>query len=323
MNSDLRVKEIEINFEPCTARTPLKFGAVVMDQVTFCRIRATVENRAGAVADGWGGIFLADFWSWPTPELPHDAKEACMKHVVQRVADQVLAYPHFAHPVDLFWELEPELDALNQETCALLDERLRQPLLGALVCASPIDAAIHDAFGNVNGIDSYRGYGPEFMGDLSRYLGPRYRGKYVSQYLRDAYLPEVPVFHLVGGLDKLTAAEKDDSDPRAWTSGSPATGSFASRSSCAAPTWTGTPSAPWPSSASGKRSWPSAARRSCTSPPTPTSSATAPTIWWRCAAGSRPPRRNVSTGSSTSSSPPTGTWRPIRTTCASCRGSSR
>lgn len=137
-----------------------------------------------------------------------------MKRVVQRYADEVTAYPFYAHPVDLFFTLEPELERLNAEPCALLEAGLGQPLLGALVCASPVDAALHDAFGNVNGIDSYQGYGPEFMGDLSRYLGPRYRGRYISEYLREAYLPEVPIFHLVGGLDKLTQAEKDDSDPQ-------------------------------------------------------------------------------------------------------------
>lgn len=214
MDSDLKVKQIEIRFEPCTARTPLKFGAVVMDQVTFCRVQAVVENRRGQVASGWGGIFLADFWSWPTPELDHASKEACMKQVVQRYADEVTAYPYYAHPIDLFFALEPELDRINTEACALLEPHLQQPLLGALVCASPVDAALHDAFGNVNGLDSYRGYGPQFMSDLSRYLGPRYRGKYIAQYLRDTYLPAVPVFHLVGGLDKLTRTEKDDSDPQ-------------------------------------------------------------------------------------------------------------
>ena len=214
MNSDIKVKQVEIHFEPCTARTPLKFGAVVMNQVTFCRVRITAENRVGQVADGWGGIFLADFWSWPTPELDHASKEACMKQVVQRYADEVTAYPYYSHPVDLFFTLESELDRLNAEACALMDLSLAQPLLGALVCASPVDAALHDAFGNVNGLDSYHGYGPEFMGDLSRYLGVRYQGKYISQYLRDSYLPEVPIFHLVGGLDKLTQSEKDDSDPQ-------------------------------------------------------------------------------------------------------------
>ncbi len=51
------------------------------------------------------------------------------------------------------------------------------------------------------------------MSDLSKYLGPEFKGRYVEDYIRSEYLPQIPIFHLVGGLDKLTEAEKDDSDP--------------------------------------------------------------------------------------------------------------
>ena len=46
--------------------------------------------------------------------------------------------------------------------------------------------------------------------DLSRYLGPVYRGYYPSQFLRQDFAPEVPVFHLVGGLDLLRREEVTD-----------------------------------------------------------------------------------------------------------------
>ena len=77
-----------------------------------------------------------------------------------------------------------------------------------------MDAAVHDAFGNVNGIDTYAGYGPDYMAhDLSRWLGPAYKGKYPADYLRPQPLLRVPIFHLVGGLDKLTRQEVEETDP--------------------------------------------------------------------------------------------------------------
>jgi L-alanine-DL-glutamate epimerase-like enolase superfamily enzyme len=84
----------------------------------------------------------------------------------------------------------------------------------ALVAGAPFDAALHDAFGVASGIDSYAGLGPEHMGfDLSRYLGPSFKGRYPSHYLKPVYDPAVPVFHLVGGLDKLTRSELAPDDP--------------------------------------------------------------------------------------------------------------
>jgi len=208
--SDITVKDLEIIYEPQLPRTPLKFGAVVVEDCLFCKIRATVENGRGEVADGWGGIFLMDLWGWPDPKLAHKDKEAAMQRVTEGYVAAVRDYAGPAHPIDLFMDLEGELARINERVCREAGLSPTQPFLGALVCASPVDAALHDAFGNVNGIDSYRGYNAEFMDDLSRYLGPDFAG----EYIRPAYQPQVPIFHLCGGLDKLTRDELDDSDPQ-------------------------------------------------------------------------------------------------------------
>ena len=49
--------------------------------------------------------------------------------------------------------------------------------------------------------------------DLARYLGAAYQGVYPSQFLRQDFLPQVPVFHLVGGLDLLRREEVTDDFP--------------------------------------------------------------------------------------------------------------
>ncbi|TLM97700.1 hypothetical protein FDZ71_18135 [bacterium] len=49
--------------------------------------------------------------------------------------------------------------------------------------------------------------------DLSLHLGDEFQGRYISDYLRPEYVRELPVFHLVGALDKLTRDEVDPSDP--------------------------------------------------------------------------------------------------------------
>lgn len=230
MDSDIRIKELRAQYTFQQARTPLKFGAVVVDGVDFCRVEAVVENGRGQVAKGYGGIFLMDFWGWPplgpefadTPQLTHEQKAAAMREVTERYIKLLAGYGQSGHPIDIFWTTEDDLRRINMQVCSELLPAHNsstslasfQPFLGALVCASPVDAALHDAFGNVNGIDTYDGYGPEFMKDLSRYLGSAFVGKYPSQYLRPAYLPEIPVFHLVGGLDALTRGELDGGEPQ-------------------------------------------------------------------------------------------------------------
>ena len=58
------------------------------------------------------------------------------------------------------------------------------PKLCTLVTASAFDAAVHDAFGKVHGVNCYSTYGPDFMShDLAHYLGPEFQGEHLSQYI--------------------------------------------------------------------------------------------------------------------------------------------
>ncbi|MCX5675970.1 MAG: mandelate racemase/muconate lactonizing enzyme family protein [Planctomycetota bacterium] len=207
MQSDIRVVQVETFKVPTVCRTPLKFGAVVVDALPIGYARATVENRAGRRATGWGAMFIMDLWAWPGQPGSHEPRARAMCDLFDAYAGLIVGQKRFAHPIEIFMETEAELRGL---AASLSREAAGQemPYLAALVAASPIDHAVHDAFGNANGIDSYRGYGPEHMSfDLSRYLGDGFRGVYPSQFLRQDYAPLVPVFHLVGGLDVLR--EKD------------------------------------------------------------------------------------------------------------------
>jgi hypothetical protein len=211
--SDIAVEELEIILEPQTARTPLKFGGVVVEKLPFCKIRATVENGCHEIAEGWGGIFMMDQWGWPDPAVSHEDKQRVMERVLDAYVHLVTTHAGMFHPINLFMELEEDLARINTRICREEGVASEQPFLSALVCVSAVDAALHDAFGNVNGIDSYDGYGPDWMDDLSTWLGPEFEGEYVEQYIRREYKQKVPVFHLVGGLDKLTRDELDGSDP--------------------------------------------------------------------------------------------------------------
>jgi L-alanine-DL-glutamate epimerase-like enolase superfamily enzyme len=215
MNSDIRVLSATPYFIEAAARTPLKFGGVVVDTGDYAQVKVEVETRGGKRGVGWGGMFVMDFWAFPEPSLPHPLKLQAMKELTRRYCRLVAEHSRFGHPVDLYYETEEGLRQLLQQVSDDLGLSIPMPFLAALVCASPTDAAVHDAFGVANAISTYDGYGAEFMEhDLSRYLGSEFAHRYISQYLREGYQRKVPVFHLVGGLDKLRRAELDDSDPQ-------------------------------------------------------------------------------------------------------------
>jgi len=214
MDTDIRILSLEPFFTRETARTPIKFGGVVMDSAYLCHVRATVENRAGRRAEGWGAIFMSDVWAWPSPAVDHATRETLMCDLVRVWCKRVAEYADTAHPVDIFWQLETELEPLTARLCSERGTAETMPRLGALVCASPVDAALHDAWGNAAGISCYDGYGPAHMrSDLATWLGAAYAGKYIADYLSP--MPEtLDAFHLVGGLDKLRESEITDDDPQ-------------------------------------------------------------------------------------------------------------
>ena len=214
MQTDIKLVDIEPVFEDEEFRTPLKFGTGVIRAITSLTIRATVENRRGETAEGLGNILLSDIWGYPSEVMSHEERDEAMRQAAVRFCELLLESAEYGHPIDLYMAVKPELAWLAGEVGGDLQAKTPMPLLGALVCASPADAALHDAFGKVNGICSYDGYGPEFMADdLSRYLGPDFKGKYLADYLHGAYKPQMPSFHLVGGMDKLRREEVTDEDP--------------------------------------------------------------------------------------------------------------
>lgn len=201
-DTDIRVIEAQAYFSDEYARESFKFGDAVVDSVTLCHVRARVENRRGQSADGWGAIFLSYPWAFRDPTIANETKDTAMQRVAERICRRATEYNRFAHPIDIFADLEGDLSGIAAEI------RPEMPYLGVLVCASPLDAAIHDAFGNANRVSSY-----DIDHDLSRHLGADFEDLRLSDFICPTFAPLMPIFHTVGGLDKLRVSEVDASAP--------------------------------------------------------------------------------------------------------------
>ena len=77
-----------------------------------------------------------------------------------------------------------------------------------LVTASPIDAALHDAFGRLHNRNAFTIAGRDFVRhDLAHYLNSEFQGEYLDPYLLTKPTPRIRMYHSVGASDPLTAAE--------------------------------------------------------------------------------------------------------------------
>ena len=218
--SDVVVKEAELFLLPVATRMPLKFGAQVLTRVVCARVRVRVEDRHGRSEIGWGETPLSVAWVWPSA-LSWEEREQRMTQFCARLARGLVESGDCGHPLELGYRFQEErLHAIVSEEKA--DEPM--PHLAALVCHSAFDLAIYDAFGKLAKRPAFEMFGEEYLGsELGGFLGREFRGQWPAHYLRPRQ-EELPVWHLVGGLDPLepedlTGAEPEDGYPvllREW-----------------------------------------------------------------------------------------------------------
>jgi L-alanine-DL-glutamate epimerase-like enolase superfamily enzyme len=202
--TDIRIDEAAFAFEDFHYRTPIKFGGVASDRVTVLNVECAVRTRDGRRARGFGSMPLGNVWSFPSRVLTYEQTLAAMKALVESIAAVTRGCTEVGHPIDLTSTLEPEYVKAARDVAEALRLAEPIPVLCTLVCASPFDAALHDAFGKAHGLNCYRTYGPELLShDLGHYLGGDFRGESLDRFVRTTPQPRMPLYHLVGALDPL------------------------------------------------------------------------------------------------------------------------
>jgi L-alanine-DL-glutamate epimerase-like enolase superfamily enzyme len=207
-STDVRIEDLSFGYEDYSYRTPIKFGGTVVDKVTLLNVNVVVESKGGKTAKGFGSMPLGNVWSFPSKILSYDQTLEAMKALATEIHRITAAHTGYGHPVDLNHALEPEyLKAAEKVTRAL---KLAQPIpkLCTLVTASPFDAAVHDAFGKMFGRSTYQTYTPELMShDLGHYLGKNFAGLNLDDFVLKQPKPRMPLYHLVGAVDPITASD--------------------------------------------------------------------------------------------------------------------
>ena len=212
--TDIRLRGAELYFLPVHTRMPLKFGTETLTSVTCARVRVIVEDRQGKLASGWGETPLSVQWVWPG-DTDYSYRHNALKDFCEQLTAAWASFTATGHPIEVGYEFQRDvlptlLGGFNRDSHT--SERL--PELAALVCCSPFDLAVHDAFGNLLGIPVYQTYTSEYMNrDLTHFLDPAddssvsFSGCYPCNFLTPQRADTLPVWHLVGGMDPLEATD--------------------------------------------------------------------------------------------------------------------
>lgn len=218
--TDIRITDCRTRFTNYDFRTPIKFGGVAVNSAIVLDVECDVVTRDGRVAHGFGSMPLANTWSFPSRELTFAQTQEAMRGLSERLAKVCAGFNEFGHPIELGLELEELFLAAAAEVSRELHLAQPIPKLCTLVCGSAFDAALHDAFGKMLGLNCYHTYTRDLMNhDLGTWLGAEFAGEYPDAWLRHEPQPRMPLYHLVGALDPLD----DDELPQPVGDGLPET----------------------------------------------------------------------------------------------------
>lgn len=148
MDFNTEVVDANVAFIPRKLNTPLHLSSGTITELTEARAVVTVRV-AGREARGRGAIYLSDVWAWPDPELTHEFRDEALRGFCRRLAEGLFARcgGEPAHPLVLGMRLH---EAVASEPSP--------PILARAMCASPFDAAIHDAVGIAAGVSAFGFY---------------------------------------------------------------------------------------------------------------------------------------------------------------------
>ena len=188
-----RVLDAKVRFVEQSFLRPLIISSGAITRITEAVADVTV--RVGPrEATGRGSIYLSDLWAWPDPELAHEARDKRLRALCEEIAGRLDAMcgGEAAHPLELGLRL-------HESVC----REKSPPALARAMCASPFDAAIHDAAGIASGssaFDFYRQPVPLPSAD------PHFQGKSAAAAIAQTIQPpkrELRAWYLVGKKDSM------------------------------------------------------------------------------------------------------------------------
>lgn len=193
---DTVVLDAEVAFveQPFLSPLIISSGAITTLPEAIATVRVRVDGRE---AVGRGSIYLSDLWAWPDPALPHERRDAALRELCGAIAGDLnsLCGGEPSHPLELGLRLH---DRVCHSTAT-------PPPLARAMCASPFDAAIHDATGLALGISAFDFYEEDAPLPTA---DPFFRGISACRAIRGALSParrDLNAWALVTGHDGVAA----------------------------------------------------------------------------------------------------------------------
>jgi L-alanine-DL-glutamate epimerase-like enolase superfamily enzyme len=176
-----------------------------------------VVDAKGRKAWGWGETPLSVQWAWPS-SLPYTERHQAMEEFCVQLATAWWQCHESGHPLEVGNGFQRDrLPDLKRSFNQSRPSGSHLTHLAALICCSPFDIALHDAFGILHKVPIYDTYSSRYMSsDLSDFMlaepssGVDFRNMFPADFLAPEPDRHLQVWHLVGGLDPIEPDEMNE-----------------------------------------------------------------------------------------------------------------
>jgi L-alanine-DL-glutamate epimerase-like enolase superfamily enzyme len=187
---------------------PLQISRGVIIEITEARASVAVRVDGGTVTVGRGSIYLSDLWAWPDPALNHEQRDAAMRACCEHLAKNLRDWcgGEAEHPMELGLRLHHKLTHAETSEISQITGGHAPPPLARAVCASPFDAALHDAAGRALGVSAFKLYGPGVaLPSADAYFEDGSASEAIARMVRPSPRRALDAWLLVGAKDSLEA----------------------------------------------------------------------------------------------------------------------
>lgn len=179
--------------------SPLHLSSGRIDEVLEACVEVSVE-AGGRKVVGWGTVYLSDLWAWPDARIDHVERERRMRSLCEWLADNLpnACGGETAHPTELGLRLHAFMT--SSEWTAPTNE---MPRLARLLCASPFDAALHDAVGRACDCSALDLYEDAKLPSADSRFAPHGAANAIRQLLDRQPLRQFPATFVIGAQSEL------------------------------------------------------------------------------------------------------------------------
>ncbi len=195
---DTQILESSVRFIEQPFIRPLLLSSGAISEITEARVSVRVAV-AGVEATGVGSIYLSDLWAWPSPDLSHRERDAILRRQCETIAGELKTLCGApSHPLEMGLRLH---EGVVHSGAGPL------PALALAMCASPFDAAIHDAVGNALQCSAFDLYVDLPAIPSADHCFPQSGAANAVKALLGNYVPDLPAWLIVGKADGADVLE--------------------------------------------------------------------------------------------------------------------